>query len=239
MSYSDPADIEINGIKLVSIIEAILFAADRPLSAVHIAKVITETELSPPISEDDISETIQVINSQLEKEDRAFTIELKGGGYTFATRPKYHRWLEFFQHQNAKRKVSASALEALAIIAYRQPVTKPEVDHIRGVDSGYIVRQLLEKDLIEVAGRYEGPGRALLYRTTPVFLQHFGLNSIEELPKPREIEEILRDDDMAEHRQLMLELKSDLRPPDYFSEDPSDSQTDSGNESPPDEDRTN
>ncbi len=210
---SHPSDTEINGQKLGAIVEAILFSTDKPLSADDIAKVITETELAPPIDEEDIVSVINRLNGDFEEQGRAFTIQVKGGGYTFATLPKYHSWLEHFQHQNAKRKISQSAIEALAIIAYRQPVTKPEVDHIRGVDSGYIIRQLLEKQLIEIAGRYEGPGRALLYRTTSVFLQHFDINSIDELPKPREIEELLKDDDMAEHRQLMLELKSELQPP--------------------------
>ncbi len=206
-------DMEINGQRFGAVVEAILFAAHKPLTADEIASVITGTELAPPIGEDDVANVIHELNAELEEQGRAFTIQVVGGGYTFATLPKYHSWLEHFQHQNAKRKISPSAVETLAIVAYRQPITKPEVDHIRGVDSGYILRQLLEKDLIEVAGRYEGPGRALLYRTTPIFLQHFGINTIDELPKPREIEEILKDDDMAEHRQLMLELKSELRPP--------------------------
>ncbi len=239
-------DTEINGQKFGNIVEAIIFAADRPLTAADVAKIITGTELSPPIDEEDVSSVIGEINSELEDEGRAFTIQFQGGGYTFATQPKYHSWLEHFQHQNAKRKISPSAIEALAIIAYRQPITKPEVDHIRGVDSGYIVRQLLEKQLIEVAGRYDGPGRALLYRTTPIFLQHFGINGIDELPKPREIEEILKDDDMAEHRQFMLELKSDLQPPavdsdsdngdheDTHEEQPSRDQDASGQDEPDD-----
>lgn len=206
-------DMEINGHRFGAVVEAILFASDKPLTAHEIASVITSTELAPPIGEDDVANVINEVNAELEEHGRAFSIQVVAGGYVFATHPKYHSWLEYFQHQNARRKLSPSAVETLAIVAYRQPITKPEVDHIRGVDSGYILRQLLEKDLIEVAGRYEGPGRALLYRTTPVFLLHFGINSIDELPKPREIEEILRDDDMAEHRQLMLELKSELRPP--------------------------
>lgn len=210
---SHPKDTEINGQKLGTIVEAILFASDKPLSAGDIARVITGTELAPPIDDNDITTVIDQLNSELKEQGRAFTIQAQGGGYVFATQPDYHSWLEYFQHQNAKRKISPSAIETLAIIAYRQPVTKPEIDHIRGVDSGYVVRQLLEKQLIEVAGRYEGPGRALLYRTTPIFLQHFGINSIDELPKPREIDEILKDDDMAEHRQMMLELKSELKPP--------------------------
>ena len=113
--------------------------------------------------------------------------------------------MSIFQHENAYRKLSQSAIESLAIVAYKQPITKPEVDQIRGVDSGYILRQLMEKALIEVSGRSDSPGKPLLYTTTSHFLRHFGINSVEELPKPREIEEILKDDDMAEHRQLLLE----------------------------------
>ncbi|MBP3191659.1 SMC-Scp complex subunit ScpB [Natronogracilivirgula saccharolytica] len=225
-------DTEINGQRFGAIIEAIIFAAEKPLTADEIARIITGTELAPPIGEDEVADVINEINSELEEQGRAFTIQVKGGGYTFATQPKFHTWLEHFQHQNAKRKISPSAVETLAIIAYRQPITKPEIDHIRGVDSGYIVRQLLEKQLIEVAGRYEGPGRALLYRTTTIFLQHFGINSIDELPKPREIEEILKDDDMAEHRQLMLELKSELRPPENETDESAFPEED-GSQDPP------
>ncbi len=213
-----PREIEISGLPLGAIVEAILFAADRPLSADDIIQVITEAELAPLLEQEDIESVIRDLKEQLEEQGRAFTIQYTGGGYCFATQPIYHGWLEYFQHHNTKRKVSQSAIETLAIVAYRQPVTKPEIDHIRGVDSSYILRQLLEKQLIEVAGRFEGPGRALLYRTTPVFLQHFGLNSLDELPRPREIEEILKDDDMAEHRQLMLELKSELKPLPFFEE---------------------
>jgi segregation and condensation protein B len=84
------------------------------------------------------------------------------------------------------------------------------VDDIRGVDSGYMLRQLLEKVLIEVSGRLDAPGRPLLYRTTNHFLEHFGINAIDELPKPREIDEILQDDDMAEHRQFLLDRQLEL-----------------------------
>lgn len=201
---------EIDGIPFDEIVEAVIFAADKPLSGEAVCKTLQITEPELDISEDDIAASVERLNISYENSGRAFRITLRGGGYTFATEEKMHRWLKVFQHENAMRKISQSALETLAIIAYKQPVTKPEVDNIRGVDSAYVVRQLLEKGLLEVAGRYDGPGRALLYKTTSVFLSHFGMNSIAELPKPREIEEILKDDDMAEHRQLMLELKAEL-----------------------------
>lgn len=201
---------DFEGISLDTIIEGILFASDSPLTAEEICQNLQKTKHAVELRPSEVEFLIDKLNEQYEEQGRAFNIIYIGGGYTFRTREELHPWLKVFQHENEKRKISQSAVEALAIIAYKQPITKPEVDHIRGVDSGYIVRQLMDKGLIEVAGRYDGPGRALLYRTTSTFLTHFGINSIEELPKPREIEEILQDDDMAEHRQFMLELKSEL-----------------------------
>ena len=194
----------IDGSRLSSVIEALIFASNEPLSASKIRKVIIDNEQHIEISEETVDEFIQLLNQRYEESGCSFRIERIGGGYTFLTQKKYHYWLSVFQHENAYRKLSQSATETLAIVAYRQPITKPEVDQIRGVDSGYILRQLMEKALIEVAGRGDGPGKPLVYKTSRHFLRHFGLNSVQDLPKPREIEEILKDDDMAEHRQLLM-----------------------------------
>ena len=194
----------IDGSRLSSVIEALIFASNEPLSASKIRKVIIDNEQNIEISEETVDEFIQLQNQRYEQSGCSFRIERIGGGYTFLTQKKYHYWLSVFQHENAYRKLSQSATETLAIVAYRQPITKPEVDQIRGVDSGYILRQLMEKALIEVAGRGDGPGKPLVYKTSRHFLRHFGLNSVQDLPKPREIEEILKDDDMAEHRQLLM-----------------------------------
>lgn len=194
----------IDGSRLSSVIEALIFASNEPLSASKIRKVIIDNEQNIEISEETVDEFIQLLNQRYEESGCSFRIECIGGGYTFLTQKKYHYWLSVFQHENAYRKLSQSATETLAIVAYRQPITKPEVDQIRGVDSGYILRQLMEKALIEVAGRGDGPGKPLVYKTSRHFLRHFGLNSVQDLPKPREIEEILKDDDMAEHRQLLM-----------------------------------
>ena len=195
---------------LKPVVESILFANPEPVAAKAIAASINEAADFYVVSADEVDQAIIELNYEYDERMRAFRIEKTGGGYTFTTRQQYHPWLKHIQHRNAYRKVSQSALEALAIIAYRQPITKPEVDHIRGVDSGYIVRQLLQKNLIEVFGRSDGPGRPLLYKVTEDFLHHFGINSINDLPRPREIEDILQDDDMAEHRQIMMELKAEL-----------------------------
>ncbi|MEX0773678.1 MAG: SMC-Scp complex subunit ScpB [Balneolales bacterium] len=204
--------LKINGTNLHSIVEAILFSGNKPLTLEEICQAIQSSVENAVLKTEVIETAINSLNAEYENSGRTFSINYIGGGYTFSTKTEFHPWLKTFQHQNANRKISQSALETLAIIAYKQPVTKPEVDNLRGVDSGYMVRQLLEKNLIEVAGRYDGPGRALLYRTTSVFLLHFGINSISDLPKPREIEDILKDDDMADHRQLMVDLKAEINP---------------------------
>lgn len=186
-------------------IEALIFASDEPIPGSKIREIIVENEEQIEVTEESVRNFVDKLNERYDENGLSFRIEPLGGGYTFVTQSKYHYWLSVFQHENAYRKLSQSAIESLAIVAYRQPITKPEVDQIRGVDSGYILRQLMEKALIEVSGRADSPGKPLLYRTTRHFLKHFGINSVDELPKPREIDEILKDDDMAEHRQLLME----------------------------------
>lgn len=195
----------IDGSRLSSVIEALIFASEEPISGDKIRTIIVDSEEPIEISEETVADFVDKLNERYDENGLSFRIEELAGGYTFVTQSKYHYWLSVFQHENAYRKLSQSAIESLAIVAYRQPITKPEVDQIRGVDSGYIIRQLMEKALIEVSGRADSPGKPLLYKTTKHFLKHFGLNSVQDLPKPREIEEILKDDDMAEHRQLLLE----------------------------------
>lgn len=195
----------IDGTRLSSVIEALIFASDEPIPGSKIREIIVENEEQIEITEETVSDFVDKLNERYDENGLSFRIQLIGGGYAFVTESKYHYWLSIFQHENAYRKLSQSAIESLAIVAYRQPITKPEVDQIRGVDSGYILRQLMEKALIEVSGRADSPGKPLLYRTTKHFLRHFGINSVDELPKPREIDEILKDDDMAEHRQLLME----------------------------------
>lgn len=195
----------IDGTRLSSVIEALIFASTEPVPPSKIRDIIVENEEQIEINEKTVQDFVDKLNERYDENGLSFRIERLGGGFTFVTQSKYHYWLSIFQHENAYRKLSQSAIETLAIVAYRQPITKPEVDQIRGVDSGYIIRQLLEKALVEVSGRADSPGKPLLYKTSKYFLQHFGINSVDELPKPREIDEILKDDDMAEHRQLLME----------------------------------
>jgi segregation and condensation protein B len=195
---------------LKQITEAILFAGQSPISVEQILEVLLSVQPTIHAFEQEILQIIEELNLEYEEQGRAFRIERIDKTYTFKTLPETHKWLKHIQHENLNRKLTQSAVETLAIIAYKQPVTKPMIDSIRGVDSGHMVRQLMEKGLIDVAGRSDTAGRPLLYKTSPIFLNHFGLQDLSELPKPREIDEIIRDDDMAEHRQLMMELKADL-----------------------------
>lgn len=200
----------IDGTRLSSVIESLIFASPEPISAEKLCDLIRQGDEGLELEPASVELFVDKLNQRYDENGMAFSISRIGGGFTFSTRKKYESWLSIFQHENAYRKLSQSAIETLAIVAYKQPVTKPEVDEIRGVDSGYILRQLLEKVLLEVSGRLDAPGKPLLYVTTRHFLKHFGINSIDELPKPREIEEILKDDDMAEHRQFLLDRQLEL-----------------------------
>lgn len=200
----------IDGTRLSTVIEAFIFTSSEPIDAAKICDLISQGEENLQLEPPAITPFVEKLNQRYEENGLSFAITKVAGGYTFATRKRFEPWLSIFQHEDAYRKLSQSAIETLAIVAYKQPVTKPEVDDIRGVDSGYMLRQLLEKALAEVSGRLDAPGKPLLYKTTKHFLKHFGLNSIDELPKPREIEEILKDDDMADHRQFLFDRQLEL-----------------------------
>jgi hypothetical protein len=125
------------------------------------------------------------------------------GGYQFATLSDYSEWLGKLYREQGRRKLSQSGVETLAIIAYKQPITKAEVEKIRGVNCDYVLKNLLEKELLTITGRAESVGRPLLYGTTREFLKHFGLNDITDLPRPREIEEILGESQFETERRML------------------------------------
>jgi segregation and condensation protein B len=210
ISNTDNDNHSIGSITIPAAVEAMIFASPEPVTAEELVNALLREDETLELDPTEIAGIVYGLNSEYEQNGRSFSIKHLGRGYTFATSEQFHPWLQYIQHENLSRKMSQSAIETMAIIAYKQPITKPEVEQIRGVDSTYIVRTLLEKKLIAVAGRRDSPGKPLLYKTSDTFLLHFGLKSIEELPKPREIEEILKDDDMAEHRQLLLELRTQL-----------------------------
>lgn len=124
-----------------------------------------------------------------EHEDFAFTIVEISGGFQFMTKNDYHDTVGTLLKQKTKKRLSKSALEALAIVAYRQPITKIEVEQIRGVNSDYSIQKLLEKELVTIVGRSEKPGRPLLYATSPKFMDYFGIQSLKDLPKVKDFKE--------------------------------------------------
>jgi len=188
-----------------NIIEALIFSSDEPLTNAEIIKAIKGIDgEDAEINSDDINSAIDLLNQEYETSGRAVKIVKVAGGYLFATREEYAKYIGFLSSEKTKRRLSQAALETLAIIAYKQPITKPELESIRGVNSDYILATLLDKKLITISGRAETIGRPLLYTTTDEFLKYFGLNSLSDLPKPREIEEIMQDEDFIEQKNRIM-----------------------------------
>lgn len=150
---------------------------------------------------------ISDINHDLEKTGRPFLITKNAGGYVYSSKPEYGELLQAISKYKIKKRLSQAALETLAIIAYKQPISKSEIEQIRGVNSNEIVNSLNEKGLIEITGRKDIIGKPLLYGTTSNFLLTFGLNSIEELPKLREIEEILETEEAEKPHSITLNVE--------------------------------
>lgn len=169
------------------IVEAVLFASDAPLKVEEIARA-DET-----LDEDRVEQALTVLKEDYAEQERAFHIVELAEGFQILTRPDFAPYLERFDTVPRPSRLSGPALESLAIIAYRQPIGRVEMEYIRGVNSSGVIRTLQDRMLIEVVGRAEGLGRPLLYGTTKRFLEHFGFRSLDDLPRPEELPIILRD----------------------------------------------
>src|SRR5690606_29358060 len=132
---------------------------------------------------DELNAHIKQLMDKYASADYAMEIVEVSGGFRFMTKGAYHHTIGIYLRQNTHKKLSKSALETLAIVAYKQPVTKSEIESIRGVNSDYTIQKLLEKDLVEISGRSMGPGKPLLYITTQKFMDYFGLKSLDDMPK--------------------------------------------------------
>lgn len=168
------------------IIEALLFASDAPLSADDLARI------DESLDEEQVVSAIEELRAVYDASQRAFQVYEIAGGFRLLTRPEFASVLEKFETVPQPAGLSMPALEALAIVAYRQPIGRAEIEEIRGVNSSAVLRTLQDRDLIAVVGRSEGLGRPLLYGTTPTFLDHFGFRSVEDLPRPEELPVVLR-----------------------------------------------
>jgi segregation and condensation protein B len=189
--------------------EAIIFAADEPVEADRIADIVGEVTGRTELTSEEVEAAVERLNEEYRASDRALEIKEWGGGYRMATRSALSPFVKTLFVGEQETSLSRSLMETLAVIAYRQPVTRPEVDFIRGVNSDYAIRKLLEMGLADVEGRAESLGRPLLYGTTSLFLEQFGLSSLDDLPTLREVEELLDDPAFDEERAKLLQLDAE------------------------------
>ena len=188
-----------------SIIEALIFSSDDPLPCSEIIKAIKEIDGSDiEITPKDVEASVDYLNGKYEDDEKSFIIRRIANGFAFGTKQEYAKYVGFLSSVKSKRRLSQAALETLSIIAYKQPITKPEIENLRGVNSDYMMNTLLEKNLITIKGRAETIGRPLLYVTTDEFLKYFGLHKITDLPKPREVDEIMKDEDFLEEKRKIM-----------------------------------
>lgn len=178
------------GSELRHIVESIVFASTEPIASEKILECIQKET----VTKQDVEVAVEALNREYAGQQRAIRIIKIAGGFQFATHPQYDRWVSRLFAQKAEKKLSQASLEVLAIVAYRQPIARSEIEKIRGVNADWTIRSLMEKNLVTVVGREDAPGKPLLFGTTKSFLEHFGLFDISELPKLKEIEEIIRED---------------------------------------------
>lgn len=170
---------------LTQILEALFFAANTPIS---IRKLLTLLKETHPIEKKELKEELEQLQKQYIEQNRAFELVEIAGGYALQTKSEFFPFLQKL-YPSKPARLSASSLEVLSIIAYKQPIAKAEIESIRGVDCSYPISQLLERDLVDNSKKLDAPGQPSLYQTTPAFLEYFGLKNLKELPKlPKETE---------------------------------------------------
>jgi segregation and condensation protein B len=170
---------------LKNIVESLLFVADTPLSVERIRAIVPEAEAAR------IRKVLGALSNEYELRRGAFFLSEVAGGFQIRTRPEYTEWIKAYLRPSPVR-ISKAALETLAVVAYKQPIIRSDIEYIRGVDCGGVLRMLMERRLIRVLGRREMAGRPLIYATTRRFLEVFGLRDLNDLPSPKDIEELGR-----------------------------------------------
>ncbi|MEI6126201.1 MAG: SMC-Scp complex subunit ScpB [Pseudomonadota bacterium] len=174
--------------ELMPIIDALIFASDAPLSIQKIKQILDDDE-HERVTLKDLREAIEDINKDNKTQQRGFYLQEVAGGYQFRTRPNYAQWVKKLKKSKPFR-LTQSTLETLAIIAYKQPLIRAEIDKIRGVDSGGVIKNLLERNLIKLVGRKNIPGRPFLLGTTNRFLEVFGLEKLADMPSLKEFDSL-------------------------------------------------
>jgi segregation and condensation protein B len=169
-------------------IEALIFTTEHPVTVKEI-KAALDTTFEVNIGNDEILSVIMQLSQRYQEGDFAFEIIEVAEGFHYMTKPAFHAVVGTYLKQTTKKRLSQAALETLSIIAYKQPISKNELESIRGVSCDYSIQKLLEKELIEIAGRSDAPGRPLLYATSQKFMDYFGLKSLRDLPKTKDFKE--------------------------------------------------
>ncbi|HYC86450.1 MAG TPA: SMC-Scp complex subunit ScpB [Chryseosolibacter sp.] len=167
-------------------IEALIFCSPSPIKLADIKACLSEM-FNADVPEEDIMGAIQRLEEKFNAEESSFQLYRTAGGYQFLTKPAYQASISILLKQQSKKRLSTSAMETLAIIAYKQPISKTEIENIRGVNCDYAVQKLLDKGLIEITGKAESIGRPMLYGTTLKFMEYFGISDLVELPTPKEV----------------------------------------------------
>ncbi len=169
-------------------IEALIFCSESPIKSEDIKNCLTEMfDANIPI--EDIQGALEALEKKYTNDEYAFQIYHTGGGYQFLTKPAYQASIGILLKQKSKKRLSTAALETLAIISYKQPITKSEIEQLRGVNCDYAIQRLLEKELVEIQGKAESIGRPVLYGTSPKFMEYFGINSLKDLPTLKDFHE--------------------------------------------------
>jgi segregation and condensation protein B len=166
-------------------VEALIFCAPAPVKITDIQSCLSEM-FGADVPEDDIRGALERIEQKFSQDEFSFQLNKSAGGYQFLTKPAYQASISILLKQQSKKRLSTAAMETLSIIAYKQPVSKTEVENIRGVNCDYAVQKLMDKGLIEIKGKSESVGRPMLYGTTVKFMEYFGINDLTDMPVPQE-----------------------------------------------------
>lgn len=187
-------------------VESLVFSTEHPISLEEIKDALDLT-FESDIPFEDIQTCISTIAEQYSDERFSFELVEIGGGYQFLSKGAYFNTIGNYLKLTTRKQLSRAALETLAIVAYKQPVSKVELEKIRGVNCDYSIQKLLEKELVTITGRSDGPGRPLLYGTSEKFMDYFGINSLDDLPKPRDFK--LPDSEIGEAAPVEEEIPAD------------------------------
>lgn len=195
-TMSDQAE-AIDARELKAILEAILFVSSEP---VPVARLVT---IVGTVSKAEVGQALEILKHDLDQNGRGVQLVQVAGGYRLMTKQEYAPWLKRMDKAKAAQKLSRSALESLAIIAYKQPLVRSEIEEIRGVETSGVLRTLCERKLVRIVGRKDVPGRPIMYGTTKFFLEHFGLQDLSQLPPLREFKEL------GESEQALLPIEEE------------------------------